>query len=131
MSKAGVPLTKVLFEPVRSAEPPIISGMAGKRWSRAEPECWRVAAAGRDSAAAAMWASMASKAPAGSSPDMARWKSAALAEAARRACQALRVRPPRRPARRQAFTRSSGSSKGGRSQPMALRDSAISGSNRV
>ena len=42
-----MPLTRVLLEPVRSAEPPIISGTAGTRASSAAPECARVAAAGR------------------------------------------------------------------------------------
>ena len=42
-----------LFEPVRSAEPPTISGTAGTSCSRAEPECTRVALAGFDAGSSA------------------------------------------------------------------------------
>jgi hypothetical protein len=126
-----MPLTRVLFEPVRSAEPPIISGIAGISWSSAEPEWTRVALTGLVSRALAMWASSASKALAGSSPFMARVKSDARVEAASLASQALRTLAPRRPTLFQAVAMSPGTVNGSASQPMATRASRIWSSNRV
>ena len=126
-----MPLTMVLLEPVRSAEPPTISGIAGTSSASAEPECWRVAAAGFSASALAMWASTAAKAASGRSPAMARSKSPLIFEAASLASQALRTLAPLRPAARQGFNTSSGTVNGSAAQPIAARAAAISGSNSV
>jgi hypothetical protein len=104
-------LTKVLLEPVRSAEPPTISAMAGNSASSALPEEARVARAGLVSTSLAMWASRPVKASAESLPDMAWVSSAPAGAAARRLVQALRRVAPRLPALRQAATTSSGMTK--------------------
>ena len=120
-----MPGVRVFTEPVRSAEPPISSGMAGVRAARAAPEKTRVALAGLSSSTLAMWASRAAKASAGSSPLItARVKSAPFGAAASRSFQALRSFAPRRPTARQALAMSSGISKGGAVQPSSARVAA-------
>ena len=83
-----MPLTKVLFDPVRSAEPPISSGIAANSSSSAAPDDWRVAWAGLVSTSSAIFASSLANAPSGRSPLLARVKSAAGDDAASRASQA-------------------------------------------
>ncbi|MNS82193.1 hypothetical protein D3C72_1159310 [compost metagenome] len=109
-------MTKVLFEPVRSAEPPISSGMALNTVSRASPEDWRVASAGWVETSSFSLASRASKAPVGRSPAMARVKSSRWAWFSRRASHDLRVLAPCLPTLAQAFWMPSGRSKGSKDQ---------------
>ncbi len=121
-----MPLTKVLLEPVRSAEPPTRSGLDGANWSSAAPEAARVASAGGASSTLAMWASSLAKAWAGSSPFMARSNSSFSAELNSRAAQRLRTVVPRPPTLRQAATSVSGRTKGSCAQSSFSRVAAIS-----
>ncbi len=120
----------VLLEPVRSAEPPIISGIAGISASSAAPEWTRVAAAGRSAAALAMCSSSAAKAVSGRSPrDRPLEGGAVLACLSAGPASGARAPRPRAPALRQALATSSGISNGGQGQPIASRAAAISASN--
>ncbi len=109
-------LTKVLFEPVRSAEPPTSSGMAANTVSSASPEDWRVAIAGWSATSCFSLASSASKAPVGRSPAMARVKSSRWSWFSKRASHALRALAPCLPTLAQAFWTPSGSSNGSNGQ---------------
>jgi hypothetical protein len=91
--RSDVPLTKVLLEPVRSAEPPISSGIAGEQFRPApRPRTGGWPWAGFVSTSSAMWASGRRRRSAGRSPFMARVKSARLVEAFRRASHLAALR---------------------------------------
>ncbi len=125
-----MPLTKVLLDPVRSAEPPTISGTSGVIASSAAPECTRVALTGASCAILAVWARRAAKAFSGMSPLTEAVNTVRSGESFRRLSHLRRSRPPRLPAFSQASATSSGRVKGSWFQPMAVRAAAISGSNR-
>src|SRR4051812_47114560 len=67
-----MPLTMVLLEPVRSAEPPTISGTCGISSASAAPECWRGAAGGFSAPAFAVWAAGGADAPRRRAPGQGR-----------------------------------------------------------
>src|SRR3984957_8222551 len=108
-----MPFTMVWLEPGRSAEPPIISGMAGISASSAAPEWTRVAAAGRSAAALAMCSSSAAKAAAGRSPRVTRSNAARCSLPFSRPAQRRRAPRPRAPAFFPALATSAGISEGG------------------
>jgi len=111
------PLTRVRFEPVRSAEPPSNSGVAGIRVSNTFwPDC-RVAIFGLLSAISCFSTATASPQLSGSFPDIARSKSARWFDVARRLSQARRVPAERSPAVCHIAVRSSGTVNGGAVQP--------------
>ena len=123
---SAVPFTSVLLEPVRSAEPPTISGKCAKIASSVAPDDARVASAGLAAATALVCAASASRAAFGMSPDSAAAKARRCGEDSSRASQAPRVAAPRAPIARQAERMSAGMSNGGWRQPSATRVAATS-----
>src|SRR6478609_7789013 len=126
---AFMPLMRVLLEPVRSAEPPIISGSAGIRFSSANSQAVRVAISFGWAASFSFTARMASASACfGTSPFMRRSNSARVppSSAAIRLAQSPCAPFERAPAARQAFRMSAGTSNGAEVQPSVLRAPAIS-----
>src|SRR5665647_2428903 len=126
---AFIDLVRVLLEPVRSAEPPIISGSAGIRLSSANSQAVRVAisfgAAASDSFTAL---TAASSAGFDTSPFMRRVNSACwlLSSAAKRLFQSACAPFERSPALRHWLRISAGTSNGAAVQPSASRAPLIS-----
>ncbi len=115
-----MPLTKVRLDPVRSAEPPTSSGVAGTSASSAFWLDWRVASFGLVSAMLLPSArATASCQPSGSLPSSARSNSARMLLCASRFSQARRAPAPRLPAACQRSYRSAGMVNGGSVQPSA------------
>ncbi len=123
-----MPFVRVLFEPVRSAEPPTVSAVCALMTSSAISDALRVATLGLSAISPVRYSAIASSSEAGSSPAIAASNSALCGEASRRFCQSSRAPDPRDPALRQSETTSSGSSNGAWSQPTASRTPAISSS---
>ena len=128
----SVHFVRVLLEPVRSADPPIISGMALVSTSSASPDAFRVAHVGGSSASRRLCASRAACHPAGRVPAIMRRNSAlgAGSIASTRASQAARAAAPRSPTSRQADSTASGTTKGAWGQPSFSRAPAISSKPR-
>ena len=114
-----MPFTKVRLEPVRSADPPISSGIAGTSASRHFWLDWRVASFGLLSAKPCFSAATASWKFSGSRPATTRSNSARMLWRARRFSQDRRALAPRPPIACQRCRRSSGMVKGGSCQPSA------------
>src|SRR5476649_2370941 len=126
---AFIDLVRVLLEPVKSAEPPIISGSAGIRLSSANSQAVRVAISFGDAASDSFTARTAAVSAAfGRSPFMRRSNSARFApsSAASFLLQSACADFERAPAVRQAERMSAGISNGAEVQPNALRAPAIS-----
>src|ERR1035437_332981 len=126
---AFIDLVRVLLEPVRSAEPPIISGSAGIRLSSANSQAVRVAISFGVAARLSLTARTASaKAGFGRSPFMRRSNSARFpaSSAARRVLQSACAPFERSPALRQADRMSAGMSNGAWVQPSFSRAPLIS-----
>src|ERR1039457_7377101 len=126
---AVIELWRVLLEPVRSAEPPIISGNAGIRLSRANSQAVRVAMSFGVAARLCLTARTASEnAGVGRSPFMRRSYSARFpaSSAARRLLQSACAPFDRSPALRQADRMSGGMSNGAWLQPSFSRAPLIS-----
>src|SRR3569833_2985265 len=111
---AVIDFVRVLFEPVRSAEPPTISGSAGIRLSSANSHAVRVAISLGEAASFSLISRTALvSAESETSPRMRRSNSARLSpSAARRFFQSARAGLPRLPASRQAERISAGTSNG-------------------
>src|ERR1039458_6132786 len=126
---AVIDLVRVLLEPVRSAEPPIISGNAGIRLSNANSQAVRVAMSFGVAASDCFTACTASEnAGFGRSPFIRRSNSARLpaSSAARRLLQSACTPFERSPALRQADRMSAGMSNGAWLQPSVERAPLIS-----
>src|SRR5476651_429907 len=126
---AFIDLVRVLLEPVRSAEPPIISGNAGIRLSSANSHAVRVAMSFGVAASDCFTARTASaKAGFGRSPFIRRSNSARLpaSSAVRRLFQSVCAPFERSPALRQADRVSAGISNGAWVQPSVERAPLIS-----
>src|SRR5665213_1774223 len=126
---AFIDLVRVLLEPVRSAEPPTISGSAGIRLSSANSQAVRVAISFGLAASDCLIAAIASaKAGFGNSPLVRRSNSARLpaSSPAKRLLQSTCVDFERSPALRHAPRISVGTSNGACVQPSFSRAPLIS-----
>ncbi len=125
---ACIDLVRVLLEPVRSAEPPIISGTAGTSASNANSDDERVAMSLGLAASVSFTLRTASANAFGSSPFMRRSNSARLpaSSAANRLFHSACAGLERSPALRQALSTSAGTSNGACSQARLSRAPLIS-----
>ncbi len=126
---AAMPFGRVLLEPVRSADPPTISGTAAVSASSACSEAMRVAISlGAAASFSLTPRTAAASASLGRSPASRRSNSARRSGAtpASRCSQASLVVRERSPAARQALAMSAGTSKGGQFQPSRSRAPLIS-----
>src|SRR5262245_34082088 len=121
-------LVLVLFDPVRSADPPIVSGTTPLITSSAISDDLRVATFGLSATSFCLYTPIAASSPSGKVPAVRLSNSALTFEsaAASRFCQSARLPAEALPALRQASRISAGNSNGGRSQPKNLRAPAIS-----
>ena len=114
------------LEPVRSAEPPIVSGSAAFTAPSARCDACLVASLGGSASRPALYSAIAASKPAGSAPLARRSNSARSGLASSRACHASRAALPLAPASRQAAAISFGMMKGAWDQPSASRAAATS-----
>ena len=125
---ATMPLVRVLLEPVRSAEPPIVSGHAALITSSAFSEALRVATDGFSALVFFLRSLSAPASPVGALPASAASNVRAISAGcfALRASHASRAGFPRPPTSRQSDRMSLGTTKGGQGQSSALRAPATS-----
>src|ERR1700733_13356690 len=113
-----MPLVRVLFDPVRSAEPPIVSGHAALITSSVFSDALRVATEGFSALIFFLSSLSAPASDAGASPASAASKARVVSAACLdlRAIHASRAGLPRPPISRQSDRMSLGTTKGGQGQ---------------